>query len=69
MFQKNEAKNISRKGRVSNCVTRFLKQFEAKRIEAMEIDILLTKIEEGSSSVLPVLATIRKFAPPPKKKD
>ena len=44
--------------RVSNCVTRFLKQFEAKGIEAMEIGNLLTKIEEGSSSVLAMLATI-----------
>ena len=44
--------------RVSNCATRFLKQFEAKRIEAMAIGNLLTKIEEGSSSVLVVLATI-----------
>ena len=38
--------------RVSNCVTRFLKQFEAERIEAMEIGYLLTKIEVGSSSML-----------------
>ena len=38
--------------RVSNCVTGFLKQFEAKGIEAMEIANLLTKIEDGSSSVL-----------------
>ena len=45
--------------RVSNCVTRILKQFEAKRIEAMEIGNLLTKIEEGSSSMFAVLATIR----------
>ena len=38
--------------RVSNFVLLFLKQFEAKGIEAMEIGNLLTKIEEGSSSVL-----------------
>ena len=44
--------------RDSNCVTRFLKQFEAERIEAMGIGNLLTKIEEGSSSILVVLATI-----------
>ena len=44
--------------RVSNCVSWFLKQFEAKRIEAMELGNLLTKIKEGSSSVLAVLATI-----------
>ena len=44
--------------RVYNCVTRFLKQSEAKRIEAMQIVHLLTIIEEGSSSVLAVLATI-----------
>ena len=37
--------------RVSNCVTRFLKQFEFKWIEAMEIYNLLTKTEEDSSSV------------------
>ena len=43
---------------VSNCVTWFLKQFDAKGIEAMEIGNLLTKLEEGSSSVLAVLATI-----------
>ena len=49
---------ISVVGRVSNCVTRFLKQFEAERIVAMEIDIFLTKIGEVSSSVLAVLATI-----------
>ena len=36
-------------GRVPNCVKRFLKQFEAKRIEAMEIGNL---IDKGSSSVL-----------------
>ena len=30
-------------GRVSNCVIRFLKQFEALRIEAVEIGNLLTK--------------------------
>ena len=44
--------------RVSNCVTRFLKQFEAESIEAMEIGNLLTNIEESSSSLLAVLATI-----------
>ena len=44
--------------RVSNCFTRLLKQFEAKGIEAIEVDKLLTKIKEGSSSVLAVLATI-----------
>ena len=38
--------------RVSNCVTQFLKQFEARRIEAIAIGNLLTKIKEGSSSVL-----------------
>ena len=38
--------------RVSNCATWFLKQFEVKRIEAMQNGNLLTKIEEGSSSVL-----------------
>ena len=44
--------------RVSNCVTWFLNQFEAERIEAMEIANLLTKIKEGFSSVLAVVATI-----------
>ena len=44
--------------RVSNCVTWFLKQFEAKRIEAIQIGNMLTKIEEGSSSKLAMLATI-----------
>ena len=44
--------------RISNCVTRFLKQFEARMIEAMEIGNLLNKIEEGSSSMLAVLASI-----------
>ena len=44
--------------RVSNCVTWFLKQFEAEKIEGMEIDNLVTKIEEGSSSMLAILATI-----------
>ena len=38
--------------RVSNCGTGFLKQFEAKRIEAMEIGNLLFKIQEASSSML-----------------
>ena len=36
-------------GRVSNCVTWFLNQFE---IEAMEIGNLLTEIKEDSSSML-----------------
>ena len=49
--------------RVSNWVLRFLKQFETKRIEAMEICNMLTKIEEGSTSVLAVLAIIWKSAP------
>ena len=38
--------------RVSNCVPRYFKQFEAERIEVMEIGNMLTKIEEGSSRVL-----------------
>ena len=33
-------------------------QFEANGIEAMEIGNLLTKTEEGSSSMLAVLVTI-----------
>ena len=45
-------------GRVSNCVIRFLKQFEALRIEAVEIGNLLTKIEEGFSNMLAVFAAI-----------
>ena len=44
--------------RVSNYVTWFLKQFEARNIEAMSIGNLLTKIKQGSSSMLAVLATI-----------
>jgi len=44
--------------RVSNYFTQFLKQFEAKRIEAMKIRNLLTEIEEGSSSMLAVLPII-----------
>ena len=51
----NQRAQISR---VSNCVTRFLKQFEAERIEAMEICNSLTMIENRSSSMLAVLATI-----------
>ena len=43
---------------ISNCVPRFLKQFEAERIEAMEICNSLTMIENRSSSMLAVLATI-----------
>ena len=42
--------------RVSICVTWFLKQFEAERIEAMQIGNLLIKIEDGSSSLLAVPA-------------
>ena len=49
----------SQSSRLSNCVIRFLKQFEARKIEAMAIGNLLTKIKEGSSSVIAVLATIR----------
>ena len=41
----------------SNCVTRFLKQFEAKRIEAMKSCNLLSKIEEGSSQGCKNLST------------
>ena len=37
--------------RVSNCVTRFLKQFEAERIETMEIGNLITTVEEGNRSL------------------
>ena len=51
--------------KASNLVTEFQilqigpsSKFEAKGIEPMEIGNLLTKIEEGSSSVLAVLATI-----------
>ena len=44
--------------KVSNCVTRLLKQFETKGIEAMEIGNLLTKMDEGYSNLLSVLATI-----------
>ena len=44
--------------RVFNCVTGFLKQFEARWIGAMTIGNLLTKIKEGSSSMLVVIATI-----------
>ena len=46
------------RSRVSNCVIRFLKQFEARRIEAMAIGNFLTKSKEGSSSELAMLATI-----------
>ena len=51
-------KSIQSGDRVSNFANWSLKQFEAKGIEPMEIGNLLTKIEEGSSSMLAVLSTI-----------
>ena len=38
--------------RVSKSVTRFFKQFEARMIEKIVIGNLLTKIKDGSSSML-----------------
>ena len=55
---KENEEEIKNDARVLNCITRFLKQFEARTLEAMAIGNFLTKIKEGSSSVLAMLATI-----------
>ena len=44
--------------RVSNCVPRFLRQFEATKSEPIEFDNFYREILKGSSNVLAVLKTI-----------